>query len=238
MYHKTAITIVIAIALLLPGLGCGPNCQKIVSAKKPEELARDDAARINGLVERRKAAMEAAKGGNQYVIEDAKQTVTACEMAIKFQYQIVTLQEAGSPLIEQNIKTINEARCFLDEVLESKGKLIGTGKGAFISGSNARQIRSYHEEFAALFGVEGSISERRIEGVYEKGIKTPKAGKEEDAEVKDGPSEENETEAATEEGDEGDEGVDEFGDEAPDDKEEDEESGGDDNSSEGGMDSF
>ena len=186
MYHKSAITVVIAIALLLPGLGCGPNCQKLLSTKKPEDIAKEDTARINGLVERRKAAMETAKDGNQYVIEDAKQTVTACEMAVEFQYRIIKLQEEGNPIIEKNIGKINEARCFLDDVLESKGKLIGTGKGALISGSNARKIRAYHEELGGIFGIEGTVSERRLVTIYEEGLKIDKAKEES---KKEGPDE-------------------------------------------------
>lgn len=185
MYHKSAITIIFFIALLLPGLGCGPNCQKIMSTKKPEDIAKEDTARINGLVERRKAAMETAKDANQYVIEEAKQTVTACEMAIEFQYRIITLQEGGSPLVQDNIKKVNDARCFLDEVLLSKGKLIGAGKGALISGSNARQIRAYLEEFNSLFGTEGTVSERRLVNIYENGLKAAKAEKDGDIEEGD-----------------------------------------------------
>ncbi len=198
MYYKsvkTPIITAITIALVLPALGCGPNCQKIISTKKPEDLAYEDSVRINGLVERRKAAMDMAKGGNQYVIEDAKQTVTACEMAIEFQIQIVNLQKTGSPLIEENIKKINDARCFLDEVLESKGKLIGTGKGAFISGSYARQIHAYLEEFKARFGNEGALSERRLVDTFEKGVKIKKA-KSADEKSEDGEEEEGVDESA------------------------------------------
>jgi hypothetical protein len=174
MYHKSAIIVVLAIAFGLPELGCGPSCQKIVSTKKPEDLAHDDTVRVNGLVDRRKAAIATSEGGNQYVIEDAQQTVTACEMAIQFQMQIITLQKDGSALVEENQKKINEARCFLDDVIASKGKLIGKGKGAFISGSDARRIRSYLEEFGGLFGDEGALSERRLVDIYENGIKAKK----------------------------------------------------------------
>ena len=175
MYRRTIITIVVATALLAPEFACGPNCQKIITTKKPEDLAYDDSVRINGLVERRKAAIETAKGGNMYVIEDAKATVTACEMAIEFQLQIGNLAKEGNALYEEHQKKINEARCFLDEVLASKGKLIGTGKAAFISGGHVRKIREYHETFKSLFGKEGGVSERRLVDTYTKGIKAKKA---------------------------------------------------------------
>lgn len=179
--------------------GCGPNCAKIITTKSPEDLDYEDALRINDFVKRRAAAMKDAEGGNMYMVEDAKRTVTACEFGIQMMVQVRNLNEAKSPLYEQNLAKINDTRCFLDDVLLSKGKLIGKGKGAVLSSGTANDLRVRLDEFKEMFGEEGTVSERSINAIYKNGVKVKKgkAGKE--------------GEAAAEEGGEGG-GVDESGD--------------------------
>lgn len=190
-------------------IGCGPNCAKIVTTKSPEDLNYEDALRINDFVKRRTAAMKAADGGDMYIVEDAKLTVTACEFAIHMMLRTKNLYEDQNPLYEENIAKINETRCYLDEVLTSKGKLIGKGKDAFLSSGTAEEMRDRFEEFENIFGKEGTLSERSTAEIYNKGVKSKKKAKP----GKDGkvaPEEETEgAGSAIDEGDDmgGDEGV-------------------------------
>ncbi len=168
--------------------GCGPNCAKIITTKSPEDLDYEDALRINDFVKRRAAAIKDAEGGNMYMVEDAKRTVTACEFGIQMMVQVRNLNEAKSPLYEQNITKINDTRCFLDDVLLSKGKLIGKGKGAVLSSGTANDLRARLDEFKEMFGEEGTVSERTINEIYKNGVKVKKgkAGKEAAAAAEEG----------------------------------------------------
>ena len=193
--------------------GCAPKCAKVITTKTPEDLNYEDAVRINNFVKRRASAMKEAEGGNMYTVEDAKLTVTACEFAIHMTVRTRNLFEDGSPLYEQNLSEINETRCFLDDVLASKGKLIGKGKDAFFSGGTVKDIRAHHEKFAELFGEEGTLSERAVTDIYKNGVKAKKKG----AAGENGPAVEEqggtEEDAAAEGGEGGETGGDVFSDE-------------------------
>lgn len=176
MQRKSSFIASILIAALGFGaqIGCGPNCAKIITTKSPEDLNYDDGLRINSFVKRRSAAMKAAEGGDMYVVENAKRTVIACEFAIHMMVRTQKLFEDKKPLYEENIAKINDTRCALDEVLDSKGKLLGKGKDTFLSTATANDLRARFEEFEQLFGKEGTLSERGINDVYKKGVKTKK----------------------------------------------------------------
>jgi hypothetical protein len=157
-------------------MGCGPNCAKIITTKSPDDLNYEDAVRINDFVKRRAAAMKEAEGGNMYAVEEAKNTVIACEFAIQMMVQVKNLYEEKNKLYDENLTEINDTRCFLDESLASKGKLMGKGKAAFLSTGTCTDIRARHEKFENLFGEEGTLSETGITDVYKKGVKAKKKG--------------------------------------------------------------
>lgn len=189
--------------------GCGPSCAKVIATKSPEDLNYEDAVRINDFVKRRQAAMQEAEGAGVYTVEDAKKTVTACEFAVHMLVRIRNLFEEGNPLYEQNLEEINDTRCFLDEVLISKGKLVGKGKGAFLSTGSCDDIRVRYKKFEKLFGDKGTLSERAVNDIYKKGVKAkkneaPGAGAEGESEAaapqegetaEEGPGDESEGEA-------------------------------------------
>lgn len=158
---------------------CGPKCPAVLEKKTPDVMARDDVLRVNAYVEARKAAIAAAKEGNQYDVERAQFTVTACQLAVEIQMRIINLAEAGGASYEENSKGINKARCLLDEILEKKGKVVGLkiGKGIFIKKGKGGEIQKIHAAFEDKFGKEGRPRNSEIEMVLEKGMKPPKVGK-------------------------------------------------------------
>ncbi len=207
MLKKTIVflTSVIVVAGFITQTGCAPKCTKIISAKTPEDLHYEDGVRINDFVKRREAAMKEAEGGNMYTVEEAQRTVTACQFAIHMMVRTQNLYENGNPLYESKISEINESRCFLDDVLATKGKLIGKGKDSFLSAKTAGSIRSAYEKYQEMFGNEGVLSERALNNIYNKGVKAKKKS----APGKEGQPTEEDNGATSESSDDNDEEADE-----------------------------
>ncbi len=157
-------------------MGCGPNCAKSITSKSPDDLSYEDSVRINDFVKRRAAAMKEAEGGNMYAVEEAKNTVIACEFAIQMMVQVKNLQESKSKIYDENLTEINDTRCAFDEALASKGKLLGKGKAAFLTTGTCTDIQMRHEKFQALLGEEGTASDSEINTIYQKGVKVKKKG--------------------------------------------------------------
>jgi hypothetical protein len=236
MQRKSIVIVSVIVAAIgfTAQMGCGPNCAKLITAKSPEDLNYEDAVRINDFVKRRKAAMKEAEGGNMYAVEEAKRTVTSCEFAIQMMVQTKNMYEIGSPQYEKNLTEINDTRCFFDEVLMSKGKLVGKGKESFLSASTCNDIRARYEKYNGLFGDEGTLSERAINDVYKKGVKAKKKG----APGKDGEVAEEEEGGGVPAEDDGSEGA---GDDAAGDDAAGDDAAGDDGETQpaaGGMDAF
>jgi hypothetical protein len=169
-------SVLVASLVFAAQMGCGPNCAKIVTTKSPEDLNYEDSVRINDFVKRRAAAMKEAEGGNMYAVEEAKNTVIACEFAIQMMVQVKNLYEEKNKLYDENLAAINDSRCFLDEALASKGKLIGKGKAAFLSTGTCTDIQGRHAKFKELFEEEGIPSENDMNDIYKKGVKAKKKG--------------------------------------------------------------
>ncbi|MDJ0764614.1 MAG: hypothetical protein QNJ97_16670 [Myxococcota bacterium] len=195
------------IALLLAGpLACGPKCPEIKQAMSESELAEDDANRVNAFVGRRKAVMQEAGGGDKNPLEmqRLKFSVTAYELAIQIQIRIIELA-SNSDLYQENLDTIDEARCFFDDILAEK--LINK-EDVSVSDRIGKKIQEKHVLFGRLFKNEGAPSSYELKEFYEKGIKLKKPAAEEDEDDEDDEDEEEEEDEG--EGDEDDELDDDF----------------------------
>ncbi len=179
MSQKTIVVLMVGLLGLVSLTGCGPKCTETLSKKTPDAMARDDVERVNAYVEARKAAIATAKEGSSLDIEKAKFTVTACELAIQIQMQIINLAKEGGDVYDESLKQINDARCFLDEVLDKKGTVVGLkiGKGVYIKKGKGQEIRDLQASFEEQFGKEGRPRSRELEDAYNNGLKPPKVKK-------------------------------------------------------------
>jgi hypothetical protein len=226
MTLRTIVVLAFTLVGLTVAVACGPKCPEVLSKKTPDVMARDDALRVNAYVEARKAAIAEAKEGNALDVEKAQFTVTACELAIQIQMRIIALAEEGGALYDDNLKELNDTRCFLDEILEKRGKVVGLkiGKGVYIKQGKGQEIQDTHAAMEEKYGKIGRPRQRELEDVYEKGMEPPKTGKKkgEEAEESEGAGDKPDEAGDDDVVGEGVEGGEEGGEEG----EQDEESGG------------
>jgi len=152
-------------------LGCGPACPDIKVALDVSAALADDAARLNEMVSRRKAAAgEAEQGGKgTFHIERVRFSVTAWELAIETQARIIK----ASPRFEdaesygEGAETINRFRCYLDRLLAREGHLINDGTG--------KTLRAHKVEIDDLLDRDGAVTPSELRGYLENGIEVDAA---------------------------------------------------------------
>lgn len=154
---------------------CGPSCPEAKSAMKEKKLISDDSARIDKLVERRKAVIEKAQAGESdaFEMERLKFSVTAYELAIEIQLMIFKISPGGSEpsaLYGRNIKEINETRCFLDELV---GKNLLRMKRLQVSDPVGKEIQERYDRLQTLFQGEADIPKIALKKYFEQGMNNP-----------------------------------------------------------------
>ena len=98
------LVIVVAVAASLIAIGaCAPKCPKVKATLDEVQITSEDVARINRLVDKRKAAIaEASAGGHDtFSLEKMQFSVTGYKLAVETQLRIVkhATQEAKTFLV-------------------------------------------------------------------------------------------------------------------------------------------
>lgn len=157
---------VVALSVLVAA-GCGPTCPEVKASLDEEQLMAGDVARVNELVERRRAAVEEAESGDHgsFAMRRLEFSVTAWKLAIETQLRIIK----ASPLYEdfevynEQRELIDGIRCRLDELLESEGHLVKDALG--------RDVQRDHDAIAKLFKRECQVTGSELKTYYEEGIR-------------------------------------------------------------------
>lgn len=164
--RNTAFTIAASFLEIALVAACGPSCPEIKQALDEEEALAEDVARVNALVDKRRAAVAEAEQGSpdQFYMKRIKFSVTGYELAIEIQVRIVKLSSRFSDtgLLEEHAELIGVLRCEIDELLNARGHTLSDRKG--------KAIRERHEQLSALLRKDGAVSDRELKKYFEEGI--------------------------------------------------------------------
>jgi hypothetical protein len=177
MQRQTALLVLMVGLFSILCFSCGPSCPETKTAMSKNDLAKDDASRVNELVACRKSLMEEATSGerDKFAMERIKFSVTAYELAIQMQLRIIELASSSS-LYDANIEEIQETRCMLDNLLEKKAI---KKEDLTMSDIKGRSIQKRFALFRKLFGKEGETSNYELKEYFQKGIKVEAKAEEE-----------------------------------------------------------
>lgn len=169
MNRQTIVATMVLLASLFVSMSCGSRCIEMKSTLSKEEVAEEDAARVNEFVARRKAIMADAtnKDYTSIEIERFQFSVTAYEQAIQIQLRIIELA-ASSDLYDAHIEDITAARCLLEDILRAK---LLKKEDITLSDKQGKSIADRYALFKQIFEDEGQPSKYSLKEYYENGIK-------------------------------------------------------------------
>lgn len=154
------------LATAVVAAACGPTCLETVSALDESAALAGDVARVNELVERRRAAMEDAEGGDHdaFAMQRLKFSVTAFELAAEAQLRVIKAspkyEDAG--VYEEQRALVDELRCAVEELLEDDGHLV--------SDSDGRRLQRLHARLDRAFRDAGTLTRSELRGYLADGI--------------------------------------------------------------------
>jgi len=151
--------------------GCGGGCPEAMSAKNGTDTYNADVTRINRFVIQRKKAKDfmEAKQGDVFKMERARFSITALEMAIDSQTQIMLLswEHKDNADVDKQRARLAEARCELEELASQEDFEISDNQG--------RDLLKLRNDIRERFGKLGQPSKRQLERVYGSGLEPIKA---------------------------------------------------------------
>jgi hypothetical protein len=163
------LVFVAALVAPLAGLwACTPKCPKAKAALDDVQITSEDVARINRLVDKRKAAMaEGAAGGlDTFSLEKLRFSVTGYELAVETQLRIVKISPKfdGSPLYTEYREVFDAMRCDFDALIEEPER-------HKISDAEGAMIQRWSQRVGAILRKEGQLSHGELNGYLEEGIR-------------------------------------------------------------------
>ena len=163
------LVIVVAVAASLIAIGaCAPKCPKVKATLDEVQITSEDVARINRLVDKRKAAIaEASAGGHDtFSLEKMQFSVTGYKLAVETQLRIATCSAKVdiSPLYAEYRSVFDALRCDFDAlVVDPERHRLSSADGAM--------IQRWVQRVGAILRKEGQLSNSELKGYLEEGIR-------------------------------------------------------------------
>ncbi len=163
---KTLSNAFLTVGIVALFLACGPTCPEIKGALDEEAIIGEDVARVNALVEKRKAAIAEAKSGQieTFPLQRLKFSVTAWEMAVWVQARIIKISPRfeDSPKYVEYASIINKIRCYLDKLVADPEHTVSDVTG--------KKLQAHKTRIDTLFRREGTITKSEFASYLEEGI--------------------------------------------------------------------
>ena len=165
------ITFAVLVALLAPFAvltACAATkCPKTKAALDDVHTTGEDVARINRLVDKRKAAIaEADAGGHDtFALEKLRFSVTGYELAVETQLRIVRISPKfdDSPLYGEYRGVFDAMRCDFDA-------LVGDPEDHSVSEAEGSMIQRWSQRVSAILRKEGKLTVGELNDYLEEGI--------------------------------------------------------------------
>lgn len=165
--HHCRLLITGALVLALAA-ACGPKCPEVKAKFDDVQITTEDVARVNRLVEKRKAAIAeaSAPGKGTFAIDRLRFSVTGYELAIETQLRVIKISPKfdNSPLYKEYRPLFDEMRCFFDTLVAEPEKHV-------LADAEGRDIRRWSERVGAVLRKEGRLGPGELAGYLEEGIR-------------------------------------------------------------------
>jgi hypothetical protein len=166
--RRPAVGLAVLVASFVVLASCASKCPKVKAALNPVQITGEDVARINRLVEKRKAAIAdaAAQGHDTFSLDKLRFSVTGYELAVETQLRIVKISPKfdNSPLYEEYRAVFDAMRCDFDTLIEEPDEHT-------ISDTEGRAIQRWSQRIRAILRKEGELSQGELNDYLEEGIR-------------------------------------------------------------------
>ncbi len=163
---KTVANAFLTAGIAVLFFACGPTCPEVKGALDDETIIGEDVARVNALVEKRKAAIAEASSGQMetFPLQRLQFSVTAYEMAVWVQVRIIKISPKfeDSSVYKKYASIINQIRCDLDKVLEDPEHTVSDVTG--------RDLQRHKTRIDTMLRREGALTKTEFSSYLEDGI--------------------------------------------------------------------
>jgi hypothetical protein len=167
-FLKVARVVAGGVAFAAALSACGSKCPQAKSALDDVKVASEDVARVNRLVEKRKAAMAEVAAGGQgtLVIQNLRFSVTGYELAVENQLRLLKISPKfdNSPLYREYRGVFDAMRCDFDA-------LVAEPEEHRLSDADGHAVQEWSKRLRAILRKEGQLSQGELKGYLEEGIR-------------------------------------------------------------------